>query len=303
MTLLPAVARVVKPEAVELDGEAVAGPAAVHALGARTLVRLWKRKASGAQVGQEGALEVAQSDGLVPAKDPPQVCGSPTARSACQNRLDLPGCGPMQHARLVTGPREGPLAEQRRQVHQRARHAGHRDTQAEAGICAGEAVAAPRRHARHPSLRRGNDRRHGRGSFHQPPQVRGRGVAEQRVRTAGQHGREEPCLPVRRRVAHSENAAVYDDQCSLRRAPVDRRGRDARSAQLPACDQPVLPGRYPGDCLLRRPDFASHTGAKSARRRISPPQSGRLTRQSTSAIQSPPPSVAPLRTAPLLQQP
>src|SRR4051812_17979075 len=67
--LLPGVARVVVAVAVELDREAVGGPAAVDALGARGLVRDRSRQAGFAQERQEAVLQFTEGDGDVAVQD------------------------------------------------------------------------------------------------------------------------------------------------------------------------------------------------------------------------------------------
>src|SRR4051812_13297638 len=65
--LLPGVAGVVVGVAVELDGQAVFGPAAVDVAPARGPVGLGQRQPCRSQQGEEGALELAERDaGLAP---------------------------------------------------------------------------------------------------------------------------------------------------------------------------------------------------------------------------------------------
>jgi hypothetical protein len=106
----------VEAVAVELDGEALAGPAAVDEARARGTVRLRQRETLGAQEPQELTFQDAEGDGLGAGEDAAQVGGP--GRGPCDQRLDLLRRGAVPDLRLVAGPAEGIERERAGEVDQ-----------------------------------------------------------------------------------------------------------------------------------------------------------------------------------------
>jgi hypothetical protein len=102
--LLPRVPRVVEAVAVDLDGRAVLGPAAVDALGAGGAVGDGEREAGLLEPAEEALPELGEGDGDVAVQDGGEVCGA--LRLAFGDRHDLRGRGPVANPGLVAGPSE-----------------------------------------------------------------------------------------------------------------------------------------------------------------------------------------------------
>ena len=105
--LFPGMAGVVELVAVELDGESLLGPAAVHAATAGRAVGFREREPFLAQQPKESLLELAEGDADVSAEDVAQLAGARGVGPSGEHGFDLRGRGAEADPGLVAGPREG----------------------------------------------------------------------------------------------------------------------------------------------------------------------------------------------------
>jgi hypothetical protein len=88
---------------VELNGQVVVEPAAVHAAATDQPIRLWLGKAGVAEDPQESFLQLAQADGDLAEHDSAQLSGAGGARVPVEYRQDLAGRRAVPNSPLVAG--------------------------------------------------------------------------------------------------------------------------------------------------------------------------------------------------------
>jgi len=113
--------------AVELDGEATAGPVAVHAPAAYRPVGLRKRQPRLEQPPEEPPFERAEGDADLSAQDLPQARRARAGGASREDRLDVGGDRAVADPGLVTGAGEVRSGEDGSEVDEPARDGGDRD--------------------------------------------------------------------------------------------------------------------------------------------------------------------------------
>src|SRR5439155_9114365 len=104
--LLPGVAGVVVGVAVELDGQAELGPAAVDVAASRRPVRARERQAFGFEELEEAGFEVAEGHAGVTEEDGSQPCRAGGARATLEDGRHVARRGAVLDARFVAGASE-----------------------------------------------------------------------------------------------------------------------------------------------------------------------------------------------------
>lgn len=104
---LPRVARGVVAVAVELDGEAMGGPAAVDASAVGATIGFRQREAGLTQDGEESALEGRQGDVRVAVEDAAKVLRARCVGTVFEDGVDLGGRRPVADSGLVAGSSGG----------------------------------------------------------------------------------------------------------------------------------------------------------------------------------------------------
>ena len=120
--------------AVQLDGEAVLGPAAVDAFGAGGAVGDGEGEVVFFEEREEALLELAEGDGDVAAQDGAQVLGALGCGVSGEDGVDVSWCGVVFDAGLVSGSGEGIEGEACGDVDEDPRDGGDRDAAVGGGV-------------------------------------------------------------------------------------------------------------------------------------------------------------------------
>jgi hypothetical protein len=241
--------------AVELDGEATVGPAAVDAAAVGSLIGLRQGEPGLAESVQERALELAERHVHVAVKDRPQLAGALGVRPLRQDGFDLARRRVVEDPGLVAGSCEGIEGEDGCEVDEGAGDGGDRDAAVDGGLDAPPAVGG---HPFDPPLRGRGDLGPRRRALEESPQVPRRRHAQHRVVAAGPDRREVPRFDARRPVADAIDAAVLPQQGTEGEPVIDLIPRDARREQLAAGHHAMRRPRELSEYRLYGADFSGH---------------------------------------------
>jgi hypothetical protein len=245
--------------AVDLDGEALGGPAAVDPPSAGGAVGLGQRELGGFEPRQEPSLERAERDVDVAAENAAQGRRARAQRSPLEHRVDLRGRRSVEDSRLVASARECIDGQHGREVDKRTRDGGRGDVVDLGDVARVKGSTAPSEDALDAPF---GARRHlGRGwaALDEAAEVARGSPAQHRALAARLHRREVARLAARRAMSDTVDTPVLGQQRSRAHAPLDLPRRDAGRQEPSARHHTVPPAPDPSQNLLDRPALTSHS--------------------------------------------
>jgi hypothetical protein len=237
--LLPGMAGVVVAVAVDLDGQTLLGPTAVHSPSAGRPVGLRERESRCAQVSEEASLELAQRDANVAVQDPAQFPSTGAGRPPGQNRLDLARRGAMTYAGLMACTCEVVYPEHRGEIDKCAGCCSHRNPAPNGGVLRVDSPAAVRGEALYPSFGRRDHLGWWRRAFEEADEVACRAPTQERPRPTSPHRREIPGLEARGAVSDTVDPPMLAKQRTPANPMPDLLRSDPRPQQLRASNNTV----------------------------------------------------------------
>lgn len=155
----------------------------------------------------------------------------------------------------VFGLRECPLGAMevagRREVEDRTRHGGHRNSVADRGLVRGEAGGVPGDRSRPTALCREAHLRSRRRGRDQIPQHRRARMAQHRSRAAREHRCHPAAVAGEVAMANRVDAAVHRCQAARLHSPVDLPMREPDEYELAPAGDAVLPAGEPAQAALQ----------------------------------------------------